>query len=44
MACMASLIAILDLKGKPLVQRSYRDDVPASYIARFIPLILDIEE
>ena len=41
---MASLIAILDLKGKPLIQRSYRDDVPASYIDRFLPLILDIEE
>ncbi len=41
---MASLIAILDLKGKPLIQRSYRDDVPASYVERFLPLILDIEE
>src|ERR1700760_60830 len=41
---MASLIAILDLKGKPLIQRSYRDDVPSSYIERFLPLVLDIEE
>lgn len=41
---MASLIAILDLKGKPLIQRSYRDDVPASYVERFLPLVLDIEE
>ena len=41
---MASLIAILDLKGKPLIQRSYRDDVPLSYVERFLPLILDIEE
>lgn len=41
---MASLIAILDLKGKPLIQRSYRDDVPSTYIERFLPLILDIEE
>ena len=41
---MASLIAILDLKGKPLIQRSYRDDVPPSYVERFLPLILDIEE
>lgn len=32
---MASLIAILDLKGKPLIQRSYRDDVPATYIEKF---------
>jgi AP-1 complex subunit mu len=41
---MASLVAILDLKGKPLIQRSYRDDVPASYVERFLPLVLDIEE
>ena len=41
---MASLIAILDLKGKALIQRSYRDDVPASYVERFLPLILDFEE
>src|SRR5258708_27864344 len=41
---MASLVAILDLKGKPLIQRSYRDDVPPSYIERFLPLILDLEE
>ncbi|KAJ7698991.1 AP-1 complex subunit MU-1 [Mycena rosella] len=41
---MASLIAILDLKGKPLIQRSYRDDVPPSYVERFLPLILDMEE
>lgn len=41
---MASLIAILDLKGKPLIQRSYRDDVPATYIEKFLPIILDLEE
>ncbi len=41
---MASLVAILDLKGKPLIQRSYRDDVPLSYVERFLPLVLDIEE
>lgn len=41
---MASLIAILDLKGKPLIQRSYRDDVPASYIERFLPIVLELEE
>ncbi|KAG9026283.1 AP-1 complex subunit mu-1, partial [Tulasnella sp. UAMH 9824] len=41
---MASLIAILDLKGKPLIQRSYRDDVPASYVERFLPLMLEMEE
>ncbi|KAF7792192.1 hypothetical protein EIP86_003224 [Pleurotus ostreatoroseus] len=41
---MASLIAILDLKGKPLIQRSYRDDVPPSYIEKFLPIILELEE
>ena len=41
---MASLIAVLDLKGKPLIQRSYRDDVNPAYIERFLPLVLEIEE
>lgn len=41
---MASLIAILDLKGKPLIQRSYRDDVPTTYVERFLPLCLEMEE
>jgi hypothetical protein len=30
--------------SKSLLQRSYRDDVPPSYIERFLPLILDMEE
>ncbi|KAJ3560586.1 hypothetical protein NP233_g10739 [Leucocoprinus birnbaumii] len=37
-------IAILDLKGKPLIQRAYRDDVHSSAIEKFLPLVLDIEE
>lgn len=41
---VASLIAILDLKGKPLIQRSYRDDVYSSAIEKFLPLVLEIEE
>ncbi|KAI5453573.1 AP-1 adaptor complex mu subunit Apm1 [Naganishia albida] len=41
---MASVVAVLDLKGKSLIQRSYRDDVPATYIERFMPLILEMEE
>ncbi|KAF5344750.1 hypothetical protein D9756_011076 [Leucocoprinus leucothites] len=41
---VASLIAILDLKGKPLIQRAYRDDVHTSAIEKFLPLVLDIEE
>ncbi|GAA5863117.1 hypothetical protein JCM8547_002803 [Rhodosporidiobolus lusitaniae] len=39
-----SLVAILDLKGKSLIQRSYRDDVPPSAIERFLPLVLEQEE
>ncbi|KAJ7725187.1 clathrin adaptor mu subunit [Mycena metata] len=41
---MASLIAILDLKGKSLIQRCYRDDIPPSSIENFMPLILDMED
>lgn len=41
---MASVVAILDLKGKPLIQRSYRDDVDPSAIERFFPLLTEIEE
>ena len=36
--------AILDLKGKPLIQRSYRDDVLPTYIERFLPIVLELEE
>ena len=38
------MIGILDLKGKSLIQRTYRDDVPASAVERFMPLLLDAEE
>ncbi|QRW25615.1 Adaptor complexes medium subunit family [Rhizoctonia solani] len=38
------LQSILDLKGKSLIQRSYRDDVSPSHIERFLPYILDLEE
>jgi AP-1 complex subunit mu len=41
---MASVLAILDLKGKPLIQRSYRDDVSPTYLEQFLPLILEMEE
>jgi hypothetical protein len=45
---MASLIAILDVKGKTLIQRCYRDDLgedgTLTYLERFMPLILDMEE
>lgn len=34
----------IDLKGKPLIQRAYKDDVPPSTLERFMPIVLDIEE
>ena len=43
-AVMASLIAILDLKGKSLIQRSYRDDVSPSYVEKFLPILLEQED
>ena len=41
---MASLVAILDLKGKSLIQRSYRDDVPPTYVDKFLPHLFEMEE
>ena len=41
---MASLIAIVDVKGKSLIQRSYRDDVAPVAVEKFLPLLLDMEE
>lgn len=41
---MASTIAIVDIKGKSLIQRSYRDDIEPSVVERFLPLLLDMEE
>lgn len=41
---MASLIAILDLKGKPLIQRTYRDDVATSNVEKFLPIVFELEE
>jgi AP-1 complex subunit mu len=41
---MASLVAILDLKGRPLIQRMYRDDVPESCVGRFVPILLELED
>jgi len=43
-AAMASVVAILDLKGKPLIQRSYRDDVDPGAMERFLPLLTEVEE
>ncbi|KAJ1979241.1 AP-1 adaptor complex mu subunit Apm1 [Dimargaris verticillata] len=41
---MASAIFILDLKGKPLISRDFRGDVPMSAAERFMPLLLEREE
>ncbi|KAG5461572.1 MAG: hypothetical protein BJ554DRAFT_6213 [Olpidium bornovanus] len=41
---MASAIFILDLKGKVLISRNYRGDVPMSAVEKFLPLVTDLEE
>ncbi|KAJ8099751.1 Mu homology domain-containing protein [Lipomyces tetrasporus] len=41
---MASAIFFLDLKGKPLLSRNYRGDVPMSAVDKFPILLLDAEE
>ena len=37
-------LAILDLKGKSLIQRRYRDDVPDGAVWRFVPILLELED
>jgi len=41
---MASAIFFLDLKGKTLLARNYRGDIPLSAVDKFMPLLLDAEE
>jgi AP-1 complex subunit mu len=41
---MASAIFFLDLKGKTLLARNYRGDLPMSAVEKFMPLLLDAEE
>lgn len=41
---MASIVAIVDIKGKSLIQRTFRDDVPVAAVERFLPQLLDMEE
>ncbi|CAJ0751077.1 16139_t:CDS:2 [Entrophospora sp. SA101] len=41
---MASAIFILDLKGKVLISRNYRGDIPMSAVEKFMPLVLEAEE
>lgn len=41
---MASAIFFLDLKGKPLLSRNYRGDIPMSAVEKFPMLLLEAEE
>ncbi|KAK9471410.1 Mu homology domain-containing protein [Dipodascopsis tothii] len=41
---MASAIFFLDVKGKPLLSRNYRGDVPMSAVDKFPILLLEAEE
>lgn len=40
---VCSAVFILDLKGKVLISRNYRGDIPMSAIEDFLPLMLDDE-
>ncbi|KAJ2365782.1 AP-1 adaptor complex mu subunit Apm1, partial [Coemansia sp. RSA 2607] len=41
---MASSVFLLDLKGKPLIARDYRGDIPLTAIDRFMPLLQERED
>ncbi|CAM0135093.1 unnamed protein product [Umbelopsis sp. WA50703] len=41
---MASAVFILDLKGKVLISRNYRGDVPMSAVEKFMPLVSEAED
>lgn len=41
---MASAVFFLDLKGKPLLSRNYRGDIPTSVVERFPLLLMEAEE
>ncbi|EDL78305.1 rCG31866, isoform CRA_b [Rattus norvegicus] len=40
----ASAVFILDVKGKPLISRNYKGDVPMTEIDHFMPLLMQREE
>jgi len=44
MSAGASAIFVLDLKGKVLLSRNYRGDIPMSAVEKFMPLVLEAEE
>lgn len=35
----STLVFILDLKGKVLISRNYRGDIPMSAVEKFMPLV-----
>lgn len=41
---MASSIYFLDLKGKILISRDYRGDIPSIYVERFLSLISESDD
>jgi hypothetical protein len=41
---MISALYILDLKGKIIISRDYRGDIPINYVERFVTKILEEEE
>ncbi len=41
---VASAVFVLDLKGKVLISRNYRGDIPPSAVDRFMPLLLEHDE
>jgi AP-1 complex subunit mu len=41
---VASAVYILDLKGKIIINRNYRGDIPQSAIEKFMPLLMEAEE
>lgn len=41
---MASAVFILDLKGKVIISRNYRGDVPMSAVESFMPILTELEE
>ncbi|KAI0237088.1 AP-1 adaptor complex mu subunit Apm1 [Massospora cicadina] len=41
---MASAVFVLDVKGKILISRNYRGDIPMAAVEKFMPLLLAAEE
>ena len=41
---VASAVFVLDLKGKVLISRNYRGDVPPAAVDKFMQLLLEQEE